>query len=244
MKTYGKLSVGLIAGWFIFALSASALDLFKNDSNPVGVGVALAALAPIVVFSMWFATSKKFRQFVLCLNPRILTLAQSWRIFGFTFVLLQARGVLPAIFALPAGYGDMAIGATATLVALKLANPSHRNLFILWQVLGIADLVLAVSLGTTARLLSPHGPSMVTMTVLPLSLVPTFLVPLFLIFHGICITQAKAWEAASGDSGQQQERLQHIRNLMSHDQGISSQGVEPRQKLHEPISIGGLPPSF
>ena len=68
---------------------------------------------------------------------------------------------------------------------------------------------LAVSLGTTARLLSPHGPSMVTMTVLPLSLVPTFLVPLFLIFHGICITQAKAWEAASGDSAQQQERLQH-----------------------------------
>jgi len=209
LKNYGKFAAGLIAAWFLFALSASALDGFKNDANRVGLAVAVAAVAPILVFALWFASSEKFRRFALSLNPQLLTFTQSWRIVGFTFVLLQARGILPAIFALPAGYGDMAIGMTATLVAWKLANPVRRQSFILWQLLGIADLITAVSLGTTARLLSPHSASMVAMTVLPLSLVPTFLVPLFLIFHGICITQAKAWEAASGDSGQQQERLQH-----------------------------------
>ena len=93
----------------------------------------------------------------------------------------------------------MAIGLTATLAAWKLADPSHRNSFILWQVLGITDLVTAVSVGTTAGLLSPHSPSMVAMTVLPLSLVPTFLVPLFFIFHVICIAQARAWKVASGN---------------------------------------------
>jgi len=40
------------------------------------------------------------------------------------------------------------------------------------------------------------------MTVLPLSLVPTFLVPLFLIFHVICIAQARAWKNASGNVAQ------------------------------------------
>jgi hypothetical protein len=55
--------------------------------------------------------------------------------------------------------------------------------------LGIVDLVIALSLGTTARLISPHGASMLAMTVLPLSLVPTFLVPLFTIFHGISIVK-------------------------------------------------------
>jgi hypothetical protein len=174
-------------------LSASALYWFRNDANRVGLAVAFAAVTPILVFVVWFAASEKFRQFALSLNPQVLTFAQSWRIVGFTFVLLEARGVLPAIFALPAGYGDMAIGMTATLVAWKLANPTRRNSFILWQLLGIADLVTAVSLGTTARLISPDGPSMVAMTVLPLSLVPTFLVPLFLIFHIICIAQARAW---------------------------------------------------
>jgi hypothetical protein len=110
MKNYGKLTTGIIVGWFIFALSASALHLFKNDSNRIGLAVAIAALAPIVVFSLWVAGSETFRQFALSLNPKILTSAQAWRIVGFTFVLLEARGVLPAVFALPAGYGDMAIG--------------------------------------------------------------------------------------------------------------------------------------
>jgi hypothetical protein len=35
------------------------------------------------------------------------------------------------------------------------------------------------------------------MTVLPLSLIPTFLVPLFLIFHIICIAQARGWNVSS-----------------------------------------------
>lgn len=195
---YGRLITGLIAAWFIFVLSLSALHGFKNDANRIGLAVAAAALIPLVVFSLWFAASEKFRQFCLSLNPQILTLAQTGRILGFTFVLLQAHSVLPAIFALPAGYGDMAIGLTATLAAWKLADPSHRNSFILWQALGITDLVTAVSVGTTAPLLSPHSPSMVAMTVLPLSLIPTFLVPLFFILHVICIAQARAWKVSSG----------------------------------------------
>jgi hypothetical protein len=196
MQNYKKLTVGIIVGWFIFALSASALHLFRNDSDRIGLAVAIAALTPIVVFAVWLAASPNFRKFALSLNPRILTLAQTWRILGVTFVILEARQVLPAIFALPAGYGDIAIGATAWLAALKFANPGHRYSFIVWQALGIVDLIVAVSLGTTARLLSPQGSSMVAMTVLPLSLVPTFLVPLFLIFHVICIVQAKAWTAS------------------------------------------------
>src|SRR6266852_9464516 len=149
---YKKVTTGIIVGWFIFVLSASALHLFKNDSNRIGLAVAIAALTPIIVFSLWFAASARFRQFALSMNPRILTSAQAWRIVGFTFVLLEARGILPAIFALPAGYGDLAIGATAALVSWKLADPSHRSGFIFWQVLGVADLIMAVSLGTTARL--------------------------------------------------------------------------------------------
>ena len=194
MKNYGKLITGIIITWFIFVLSASALHVFKNDANRIGVEVAIAAVTPIVAFSLWFAVSEKFRQFALSLNPRTLTAVQSWRFVGFTFVLLEARGVLPAIFAWPAGYGDMAIGVTASFVAWKLADADHRNSFILWQVLGILDLVNAVGVGTTAGLLSPQGPSMAAMTVLPLSLIPTFLVPLFLMLHVICITQARGWK--------------------------------------------------
>ncbi len=195
MKNYGKITAVLIAGWFVFALCASALNLFRNDAQRVGIAVGAAAVTPLVLFALWFGISKSFRQFTLSLNPETLTAVQVWRIIGFTFPLLEARGSLPAVFALPAGYGDMFIGATAAFVAWKLATLRHRNLFIFWQVLGITDLVLAVALGTTARLIDPHGASMLAMTVLPLSLIPTFLVPLFTILHVICIAQARRWNA-------------------------------------------------
>jgi hypothetical protein len=202
MKNYSKLVAGLIFGWFVFAVAASAWHLFLNPANRVGIAVAVAAAAPIVVFSLSLAASESFRRFTLSLNPRLLTFLQSWRVLGVVFVILQARGILPAIFALPAGYGDITIGITAPLAALWLAVPRHRLGFIAWQILGIADLVLAVGLGTTAQLLSPASVPMVAVTVLPLSLIPTFLVPLFLIIHLICIAQARSWQAASGETPQ------------------------------------------
>jgi hypothetical protein len=209
MTKYGKITAGLVAVWFVTVLSASALHLFANGSNRLGLGVGLAALAPMIVFSLWFAASEGFRKFAFSLNPRILTSVQVGRIVGFTFVLLEARNVLPGIFAFPAGYGDMFIGVTAGFAAWKLAEPAHRGIFILWQALGILDLVTAVSLGTTAGLLDPHGPSMVAMTVLPLSLIPTFFVPLFTMLHVIYIGQARNWKTASQAGRQVARPLQH-----------------------------------
>jgi hypothetical protein len=197
MKNYARFTVGLVIAWFVLALTASALHLFQNNANRIGLAVAFAAGAPIVVFSLWFAASQNFRRFALSLNPTILTSAQSWRIIGFTFLLLEAHRVLPAVFAFPAGYGDMFIGITASYVAWKLTDPAHRNYFIFWQLLGILDLVIAVGVGTTAALIDPLGPPMLPMTVLPLSLIPTFLVPLFTILHVICIAQARTWKTAS-----------------------------------------------
>jgi hypothetical protein len=76
----------------------------------------------------------------------------------------------------------------------KLANFSRRRTFIFWQILGIFDLVMAVILGTIARLISPHGVATAVMTVLPLSLIPTFAVPLLIMLHIICIAQTRRWK--------------------------------------------------
>jgi hypothetical protein len=183
----------LVFAWFVFSVFASAVGVFKNDSPQLGLGVAVAAVVPIVLFFLWFVISPRFRDFVLSLDPRALTLAQTWRVVGFTFVVLYGFGVLPGLFALPAGWGDVTIGFTAPFAVWSLSNPGHRTSFILWQALGILDLVSAVSLGVTSPLIHPHGVGMTAMTVLPLSLIPTFLVPLLAIFHVICIAQARRW---------------------------------------------------
>jgi hypothetical protein len=193
--SYGRLTAGLIAAWFIFALTASALHLFKTDPQVPPLALGLAVSVPIAIFLLWFAASAGFRNFALSLNPRTLTFVHSWRIAGFTFLALYAAGLLPGVFALPAGWGDIAIGATAPFAAIKLANISRRRSFILWQTLGIFDLVTAVALGTTARWISPNEVATAIMTVLPMSLIPTFAVPLLIILHIICIAQARHWRA-------------------------------------------------
>jgi len=193
MSRYAKLTLAILVAWFTLALTASAAHLFQNQAQRVGLAVAFAASTPIIIFALWFGFSRSFREFALSLSPRALTYAQFWRIIGIDFVLLESRNLLPAAFALPAGYGDMFIGATAALVAWKLATPRHRSSFIAWQFLGMLDLVTAVGLGVTSGILNTAGPTMQPMTVLPLSLVPTFLVPLFFILHVINVAQARKW---------------------------------------------------
>jgi hypothetical protein len=195
MSKYAKLSAGLLAAWLVFSLSSSALHLYRNAPNTPPLAFGLAVITPIVLFLVWFASSPGFRQFVLSLSPRTLTLVQSIRIGGFVFLVLGTYKILPAFFALSAGWGDIVIGATAAFAALRLAKPAHRKSFILWQVLGITDLVNALGLGALAGVIDPHGIPTVAMTVLPMSYISTFAVPLFLILHIICIAQARRWPA-------------------------------------------------
>jgi hypothetical protein len=65
------------------------------------------------------------------------------------------------------------------------------------------DLVTAVTLGTTSRLINVGGLAADAMTVLPLSIVPTFLVPLFFIMHIIVIAQARHWPGVEGARNRQ-----------------------------------------
>jgi hypothetical protein len=195
VSKYAKLSAGLLAAWLVFTLSASALHVFLNAPNKPPIAFGLAVLTPVVVFLVWFASSLGFRQFVISLRPRALTLVQSVRIAGIVFLALGTYKILPAFFALSAGWGDIIVGATAPFAALWLANPAHRRGFIFWQLLGIADLVNALTLGTLTGFIDPHGISTAAMTVLPMSYIPTFAVPVFLILHIISIAQARRWPA-------------------------------------------------
>lgn len=193
MSRYAKLTSWLIGAWFVVTLAAAGLHLYQTGADQPPLPLGLAAGAPVIVFLVWFAVSASFRKFTMSLNPRVLTLVQSLRLEGFAFLVLAAYSILPRTFALSAGWGDIAIGATAALAAFKLATPNRRGSFIIWQILGIADLVNAVLMGTLAGVINPHGIPTSAMTVLPLSLIPTFAVPLFLMLHVICIAQALKW---------------------------------------------------
>ena len=187
-RRYRNLVSALIAIWFAGAIFASALSTFKDGRVPGGFG----ALLPLLAFGIWISASPGFRQFVLSADLRTLTFLQAWRVAGFVLVVAGAYKILPNAFALPAGYGDLFVGLTAPLAAIFLTKSERRGTLIAWQLLGVLDLLMAVTLGVLAspRLhLIGGGLSTAALTVLPLSIVPTFAVPLLLILHIACLAK-------------------------------------------------------
>jgi hypothetical protein len=186
-----NLAVSVLVAWFLFILAGSLLGLFDSEPRPP-IPLGLAAVIPVAAFALCYLASARFREFALSLNLQVLTLVQTWRVLGLVFVIEYWRGSLPGMFALPAGWGDFAIGITAPLVALW-RGPFPRTTLIVWNVLGILDLVLAVSLGvlssaTPAGILAGDVSTRI-MGQFPLSLIPAFFVPLLLIVHLISLAQ-------------------------------------------------------
>ncbi|HEX9034206.1 MAG TPA: hypothetical protein VF834_20375 [Streptosporangiaceae bacterium] len=113
-----------------------------------------------------------------------LVLPHSFRVAGVVFLLTMAIGHLPALFALPAGLGDIAVGIAAPLVARRLAQGTGRRAALRFNAFGIADLVVALTLGAlTGYQLINLAPSGAPISELPLVLIPTAVVPLLLALH-------------------------------------------------------------
>jgi hypothetical protein len=116
-----------------------------------------------------------------------LTVPQVFRVEGVTFLVAMALGQLPAVFALPAGLGDIAIGVEAVFVARNLRGGVVGRSVVWFNILGLVDLVVALGVGFAAapaavRLLSV-SPSTEAISLLPLALIPATLVPLAAALH-------------------------------------------------------------
>ena len=113
-----------------------------------------------------------------------LELPHTPRVAGVAFLLYMALGHLPALFALPAGLGDIAAGIAAPLVARRLAQGTGRRAVLWFNAFGMTDLVMALTLGAlTGFGLLNVTPSSAPITELPLALIPTAAVPLLFALH-------------------------------------------------------------
>jgi len=113
-----------------------------------------------------------------------LVLPHSFRVAGVAFLWYMALGHLPALFALPAGLGDITVGIAAPFVARRLAQGKGRRAALWFNEFGITDLVTALTLGAlTAFQLINITPSSAPIAELPLALIPTATVPLLFILH-------------------------------------------------------------
>lgn len=130
-----------------------------------------------------------FRVWLRALDVRWLVAIHLTRFVGFYFLYLYGRGQLPYDFAVPGGWGDIAVASVAILVLL-LGPPrgaGRRAAYIVWNVFGLVDILFVVV--TAVRLGAADPGSMLALQRLPLILLPTFLVPLIIASHVVLAVQ-------------------------------------------------------
>jgi hypothetical protein len=182
-----KISVLLVA-WFFAALATSISGFYRGGSSRIPTiqfGLVIPIVAGLALYWRW----PMVKRMVELVPQRWIVSVQFFRVLGVIFLILYAVGRLPGEFAWPAGVGDVIVGLLAPVVGMAYARGLRGSAtwLRLWNILGIADLVVAV---TTGFLTSPSPLQMlafdqpnVLISTFPLAMIPVFLVPLAILLH-------------------------------------------------------------
>ncbi|HEY5222920.1 MAG TPA: hypothetical protein VIJ18_07750 [Microbacteriaceae bacterium] len=190
-----RLAWAVAIGWSLWAIASALLAaagvyrLTWTATNPAIGVAALGAMLAAFLFTRMPAVSR------LLARPELawrITLPHALRIAGgAAFLATFALGKLPAIFALPAGFGDIAIGIEAIFLAGRMRRGVAGRGVLWFNILGLLDLAYALTAGFLAgpgpvRLLTVT-PSTAPVALLPLVLIPTVIVPLAVILHVVAL---------------------------------------------------------
>jgi hypothetical protein len=159
----------------------------------------LAGTLPLLISPM-------FRQLVRAIPATGLIGVHAIRVLGVLFLALMDMRLLPAQFALPAGYGDITVGLLALGMVYLFAKrkPSAPTLAIGWNALGLLDFVSALAsgiafIGPFAAQLAAHGTSPLYLNYV--LIVPAFGVPLYTLLHIYSLFQLIAARAGKPTPG-------------------------------------------
>lgn len=191
----------LLVGWFAVALITSVNGFYRPPAGTPPT-IQYGLLTPIVLSVLLFLASPLLRRTVALIPNTWLVGVQTYRALGVIFLTLYAGKHLPGLFALPAGVGDVLVGIFAPFAAAAYArSPKNGSLRVrLWNYLGIADLVIAVTMG----FLTSPSPFQVAafdrpselIGMFPLVLIPVFAVPVSILLHFASLRKLRQNELA------------------------------------------------
>jgi hypothetical protein len=194
---------GVLGAWFVLVVAVGAAGALRPGNGAGVPGLGLTVALPVVALTGAFFAFPSIRGAMQAIPLPALVAVNAIRVLGLIFVTLYAAGSLPAPFAPSAGWGDIFVGVTALPVAWAMIRLGSRvwALVLLWNVIGLADLVSAIGLGA----LSAPGPLQVfagpptsaMMTTLPWLIIPGFLVPSLMFVHIVIFYRLARKEAAA-----------------------------------------------
>ncbi len=170
--------------WLLARLVPAAT---QSSVAPAAVNIAFPVVA-LLIGIMALLLSPVLRQSIRAVPTTWMSAIHAIRIGGYLFLALADMKLLPAEFAVPAGYGDMVVALLALgIVYLLVRGKTYtRPLMIAWNLLGLLDFAVALTTGGIyiAPFAAHLAASGVSLTYLNFVLIiPTFGVPLFAVLH-------------------------------------------------------------
>jgi hypothetical protein len=182
--------------WAAVAWTAAINGVLRTSASPLPL-LPLAIFVPVIIGAPLLLLSKRVGQLLDAMPTTWLVAIQLYRVFGSQWLAYWLLGLLPGPWALPAGTGDVLTGLFAVPAAIALATGTAegRKAAILWNIFGIADLVVAIALGMIIspgpfQLIVPNGPS-IGLDGYPNVLTPAFVVPGSILLHALSLRQLR-----------------------------------------------------
>ncbi len=189
---------------FTAAYAIGSSRWLTNDSASLVPPIGVSALTPVALFLVAYALSMRFRSFVLAHDIRSLTMIQLWRVVGFVFLPLYAFGILPGLFAWPAGLGDVAVGLMALYVVTRIdRDPDYATgpAVVGFHLMGLLDFTVAIATAGMAAGAFPGliatGITSAPLDVWPMNIFPSFIVPVFVILQLSALLKVRALRTSS-----------------------------------------------
>jgi hypothetical protein len=199
---YAAAAAGVLAwGALVVVLAREGVFATNPDTTTplIVAGIAVPVIAGVVLMLRVPGVLRAVDRIPL----QWLVGVQFYRVLGALFLIAYARDEMPGEFALPAGIGDVLVGASAVVVAYLVATRGAqrtRSAVLAWCVFGIADLVVAVGTGflsapSILQQLALDDPN-TAITRYPFVLIPTYLVPISILLHVYVIARLRERSAA------------------------------------------------
>jgi hypothetical protein len=178
----------------VFRVGISTLPLLPLLPIPL---LPWAIFLPVIIGAPLLLLSKRVGQLLDAMPTTWLVALQLYRVLGSQWLVYWLLALLPGLWALPAGAGDVLTGLLAVPAAIALATGTAdgRKAGILWNIFGIADVAVAIILGMIIspgpfQLIVLNGPS-VGLDGYPNVLTPAFVVPGSILLHLLSLRQLR-----------------------------------------------------
>jgi hypothetical protein len=185
-----------LALWAAVAWTAAINGILRTSASSLPL-LPLAIFVPVIIGAPLLLLSKRVGQLLDAMPTTWFVALQLYRVFGSQWLAYWLLGLLPGLWALPAGTGDVLTGLFAVPAAMALATGTAegRKAAILWNIFGTADLVLAIALG---MIISPGPFQLIVPNILsigidgyPNVLTPAFVVPGSILLHALSLRQLR-----------------------------------------------------